>query len=156
MPTILNISEAASLAIHAMSYIASRDAGRRVSVGEMAEILGVSAAHLSKVLQRLTQLGFLESRRGPGGGFTLGQPADRISLLEVYEAMDGPLLRRSCLLKRQVCEEGACILGDLVTNLRGLVRDHLASTRLSQFSGRRFGPEDPDGPAGDPFAPRHP
>ncbi|MDY0003316.1 MAG: Rrf2 family transcriptional regulator [Polyangia bacterium] len=142
MTTILNISDAASLALHAMAYIASRPEGVRCAVGDVAEVFDLSAAHLSKVLQRLTQLGFLESRRGPGGGFILARPADRITLLEVLEAMDGAVLRRTCLLRHQVCEPGECMLGDLVTDIQARARDFLAGTRLSSYSGRRFGPRD--------------
>lgn len=138
MTTILNISDAAALALHAMAYIASRQAGERASVGEMAETFGVSAAHLSKVLQRLTQLGFLESRRGPGGGFVLGKPAGSIRLLDLFEAMDGPVLRRACLLRHQVCAPGDCLLGDLVTEIQARTRAFLSETCLSAYAGREF------------------
>lgn len=148
MPTILNISDAASLALHAMAYIASRPDGDRCAVGAMAEVFGISAAHLSKVLQRLAQLGFLESRRGPGGGFILGRPAEEISLLEIYEAMDGPVLERACLLRHQVCLPGDCLLGQLITDVQSLARRRMSETPLSAFTGHRFGPKDAGGGEG--------
>lgn len=130
-----------------MAVLAAREPGERVSVGEVATVLGVSAAHLSKVLQRLAQLGYLESRRGPGGGFVLGMAPSEVTLLEIYEAIDGPIRRRACLLKRQICQPGECILGDLVSDIQHNVREHLANTRLSDFLGRRFG-RAPEGGAG--------
>ena len=81
MDTILRISDAANLAIHAMAHIARSKGNVNHSVGEIAGEQGVSVAHLSKVMQRLVKVGLLTSRRGPGGGFVLGRAADKISLL---------------------------------------------------------------------------
>jgi hypothetical protein len=69
MDTILRISDAANLAIHAMAHIARSKGNVNHSVGEIAGEQGVSVAHLSKVMQRLVKVGLLTSRRGPGGGF---------------------------------------------------------------------------------------
>ena len=67
----LKISEAASLALHTMVYLAG-DPSAHYPAGRLAEALCVSEAHLAKVLQRLVKAGMLVSVRGPKGGFRLG------------------------------------------------------------------------------------
>jgi len=48
-------------------------------------------------MQRLTKLGLLRSIRGPGGGFLQARPPAQIKLLEVYEAVEGPLEPQDCV-----------------------------------------------------------
>lgn len=131
----LRISDAASLAMHAMAFMATRRSEDPVSVGQIANYLKVSEAHLGKVLQRLARHGYLTSRRGPGGGYGLGSDFDELTLLDIYEAIDGPLKTRGCLLGHPVCSSAGqgCILGDLIENVNEQVRQRLASTRLSQI-----------------------
>ena len=94
MPTL---SEAATLAMHAVALLAAHPK-RCVQSKEMSSTLGASQAHLSKVLQRLVKVGFLDSIRGPKGGFVLARKARDATLLDVYESIDGPLPQHSCLL----------------------------------------------------------
>jgi len=129
----LRISEAASLAMHAMAYMAGREETGPVSVASMSRSLGVSEAHLGKVLQRLARHGYLESRRGPGGGYGLGAGARELTLLSIYEAVDGPLRESACLLDRRVCTGSSCIFGGLLESVDRQVRDHLASTRVADL-----------------------
>ena len=132
MAKLLKISEAASLAMHAMVLMASNIFKRR-SVGEMAKELKVSEAHLSKVLQRLGRVGLVRSIRGPRGGFTLGKDPRRITLLEVYEAIDGPLGLTGCLFGTPVCSGDSCILGECLIKVYEDVRRYLHRTKLSSL-----------------------
>jgi Rrf2 family protein len=75
----------------------------------------------------------VRSVRGPKGGFTLGRPAAELTLLEVYEAIEGTLNSRNCLLGHAVCT-GDCILGRLLEGLDDHVRDYLAGTRISDLA----------------------
>ena len=135
MDTILRISDAANLAIHAMAHIAKSRGAVNHTVGEIAKEQGVSEAHLSKVMQRLVKVGLLTSRRGPGGGFVLGREADKISLLEILEAMDGPMSDCKCLLGRKKCLFGGCALGALLTHVNHQVRVFMASRKLTDLTG---------------------
>lgn len=134
MSNILRISEAASLGMHAMALL-SKDPARLVSTGEIASILDVSEAHLSKVLQRLQRTGYVQSTRGPKGGFSLAKDPNKITLLDVFEALEGPLEPTNCLLNNSVCHDGSCILGGLLETVNKNVKDHLAKTRLSDLKG---------------------
>jgi Rrf2 family protein len=135
MDTILRISDAANLAIHAMAHIARSRGSVNHSVGEISAEQSVSEAHLSKVMQRLVKVGLLTSRRGPGGGFLLGREPEKISLLEILEAMDGPMSDCKCLLGRKKCLFGGCALGALLTHVNHQVRVFMASRNLTDLMG---------------------
>ncbi len=134
MAHLFKISEAASLALHAMVLMAERPE-KLFSVRDIARKLKVSKAHLSKVLQRLGRAGLVRSIRGPSGGFTLEKKSNRITLLDVYEAMEGRYETSSCLFGNPVCGRKNCILGGLLGKVDKDVRTYLASNRLSDLVG---------------------
>jgi Rrf2 family protein len=132
MNSILKISEAASLGLHGMIILAQhRD--EVVSVKYMAEQLDVSANHLSKVMQRLVKTGLVTSVKGNRGGFQLAQEPEKITLLDIYEAIDGKFNPSGCLLGRNACAAGECILGDLIRSVNKQVEDHFRGTKLNSF-----------------------
>jgi len=133
MANVLKISEAASLALHTMVYLAADD-GRLATTHQISEVLRVSEAHLSKVLQRLGKVGLVDSTRGPGGGFKLGKSGEQISLLEVYEAIEGPLTPTNCLLGTPICSGEKCILGGLLEDVNRRVKEYFAQTRLHELT----------------------
>jgi Rrf2 family protein len=132
MSSILRISEAASLALHSMAFLAS-DPETPVPTKEIALRLHISEAHLSKVLQRLTRVGLVRSTRGPKGGFILGKPAKDISLLDVYESIEGPMVPNKCLLGKPVYDKDKCILGGLLEEVDKRVKEYLAKTTLDML-----------------------
>jgi len=130
MPCALRISEAASLAMHALGYLAvQRD--QPVSARVIASRFSVSEAHLSKVLQRLVKTGMLTSLRGPKGGFSLTRAPQSVSLLEVFEAVEGPIEPTSCLFGAAVCDGESCILGKVVMEANRMLAEHLAANTLA-------------------------
>jgi len=132
MSSALRISEAASIGLHTVLLLA-RAGQEFLSAKGIAAQMGVSEAHLSKVLQRLVHAGIAQSVRGPHGGFRLAAGAEDSSLLAVYEAIDGPLRPLPCLLGRPMCDGKSCILGGLLASVNEQISDHLASVRLTQF-----------------------
>ena len=132
----LKISEAASLALHTMIFL-SENTDKLVSTKEIASTLKVSEAHLSKVLQRLTKVGMVNALRGPRGGFKLGKEKNDVSLLDIYEAIEGSLGDARCLFTTPVCSGEDCILGDLLSSVNSQVRQYFSSTSLSDLNGRK-------------------
>jgi Rrf2 family protein len=132
MKQLLRISKAATLALHTTVLMAAKPE-ELLSTKNIAEILCVSENHLSKVLQRLTKTGIVSPVRGPKGGFQLSKPADKVSLLEVYEAIEGQLVSDKCLLSYPRCDGKMCILGDLLETVYSQVRDYLSKTRLTDL-----------------------
>jgi len=130
MSSPVKVSEAASIALHAMIVMAAAP-GETHSTKNIAAKLKVSEAHLSKVLQRLSRAGLAKPVRGPKGGFRLGKPADVMSLLDIYEVIEGPFTGQACLLERPICNGKCCVLGDLLGQVNAM-RDHFAATTLEQ------------------------
>lgn len=131
MSNILKISEAASIALHAMLILA-KNGERLTSVKDIAGKLGVSENHLSKVLQRLAKAGLVESIKGSKGGFKLAKKPEIINFLDIYEAIDGKFQPSACLLNRPSCLH-TCIMGDLMTSINKQVEEYFSKTNLLEF-----------------------
>lgn len=135
MTTALQISEAASLALHSMAIVA-KAGGKNVTAKEISHATGFSQAHLAKVLQRLTKAGLLRSERGPKGGFALAKPAESISFLEIYETIEGPVAMPECVVysNGKQCPFGECLLGDLPGRATEMFKDYLAGRTLASVN----------------------
>ncbi len=133
------VSEAANLGLHALAVIA---AGPEPTcrTREIAARLKVSLAHLAKVMVALDHAGLVMGTRGPAGGYQLARPASRISLKEIYEAIEGPMGIRSCLFGEPVCDTKGCALSGYFGRLNRDVARTLARTRLTdlvkEFGGK--------------------
>mgnify|MGYP000879180062 CR=1 FL=1 len=132
-PKMLRISDAAALALHTMAILA-RAPDRLISTHEIAEMLDLSENHLAKVRQQLAKAGLVDAVRGPSGGFRLAKPPEEITLMEVYEAIEGPFHPSDCLLGRPACDGRKCVLGGLVQSVNGQVRQYLTETTLAQLA----------------------
>ena len=129
MPCALKISEAASLAMHALGYLANREDGP-VTSREIAARFEISEAHLAKVMQRLVKVELLRSVRGPRGGFTLNRSPESVTLLEIFEAIEGRFEPSQCLLSSAICDGDDCILGKIVVEANTMLRARLEETTL--------------------------
>ena len=130
---MLRLSEAASLALHTMVYLSSHPEGQ-ASTREIAEDLKVSEAHLAKVLQRLTRYGLVNSVRGPKGGFSIAPGRDNATLLDIYEAIEGPIPDRKCFRSTSICTGDHCIFGNLLGDVNRQVKDYMAETSLPDLA----------------------
>ncbi len=145
MRSILNISEAYSLALHATALLAS-NGGSPATTRGIAAALGVSEAHLSKVLQRLAKAGVLRSSRGPGGGFCLDRAASGITLLDLYEGVEGQLKLADCLIGTRICGGRSCVFDGLIEKVNRQFRDYLEHTTVDRikYALRRDGDDQKD------------
>ncbi|MGQ9474897.1 MAG: RrF2 family transcriptional regulator [Actinomycetota bacterium] len=129
----LRLSEAFILGLHAACYLAGLGGGR-ASTAEIARYLGVSEAHLAKVMQRLVRAGLLKSVRGPGGGFALTRQSSDISLLDIYESLEGPFSPTTCLLGRDACLGRSCVLSGLLKAVDERFESYLRETHLGSVN----------------------
>lgn len=74
-----------------------------LSASELAERAGLEVPTVSKLLKPLAQAGLVEGFRGAHGGYRLARPAASISLVEIVEAMEGPLAMTECSLDHGEC-----------------------------------------------------
>lgn len=131
MTKVVNITEAASIGLHAMVLMAQTD--KLLKVPDIAKKSGASKNHLSKVMQRLVKDGLVKSVRGPSGGFTLQKDANEITLLDIYQSIEGKIEKTGCPLDKQVCPFNKCIMGNLVTKMTRDFSEYFSSQTLKSF-----------------------
>ncbi|AKJ64907.1 RrF2 family transcriptional regulator [Kiritimatiella glycovorans] len=133
MSGIIKVSEAVSLALHSVLYLARRGQGP-VRTQEIADTFGVSVHHLAKVHQRLVRVGILRSNRGPRGGVVLDRDPAELTLLELYESMEGRLESGPCVFGRPVCDRHECLFGDLVSSINRQAREYFGTTTIGDLA----------------------
>jgi Rrf2 family protein len=131
MAKLFNMSEAASIAIHAMVLIAKSKTS--VNVIHISEITQTSRHHVAKVLQRLAKDGYVSSQRGPTGGFVLGKAANEISFLEIFESIEGKTQITHCLFSSPVCPLDKCIMNNVTRKLSEEFINYLKSQTLDMY-----------------------
>ncbi len=136
MANILKLSNAVSLAFHSVITI-SENGDNFLSVKDIAQKLNVSENHLSKVMQRLVKTSILKSERGANGGFSLGRKPENITLIQIYETIEGPFIPSNCLFLKDMCPRKACIMGNLLSSVNKIVFRYLSATKISDLSERK-------------------
>lgn len=131
MSKIVSISEAASIAIHGIILIAKSPV--HLNATRIAELTGTSRHHVAKVMQRLARANLITSLRGPAGGFSLSRAPESLTLLEVYEAIEGKIEIQECPMDNQVCPFDKCIMNNVMTKLSLNFRDYLNQQKISDY-----------------------
>jgi Rrf2 family nitric oxide-sensitive transcriptional repressor len=90
--------------LRVLIYLGLKDDGR-VTIREISDAYGISRNHLMKVVSLLTRMGYLDARRGPGGGIALARPPREIIIADVVRDMEDDLNLVECF-----CEGGICII----------------------------------------------
>ncbi len=129
---MLKTSQAAGWALVAINYL-SKNPGRLIPAQEIADECGPSRHSLIKILQHLRRQGLVRATRGDG--FELARPAEKISLLDVVTAMDGPhVLEELCLTGRPACMYASvCPVWDSCQATREFVRRALTDTTINRL-----------------------
>jgi Rrf2 family protein len=100
----MQLTRAADYAVRVMIHMAGLPPGTRTSRTELASAAGCPDQFLSKVLQDLTRAGLVVSHRGNTGGFELPGMHHSATVLEVVEAVEGPVRLNVCLTHDHACE----------------------------------------------------
>jgi len=87
----MKISRSTGYAVLAVGYIAQHKDQGIVLSQDVADAFEIPLEYLLKILQQLVRANILHSKRGPRGGFSLAKPVSKITLLDIIEAVDGPL-----------------------------------------------------------------
>jgi Rrf2 family protein len=88
----MQLTRASTHALKALTYLAQQKSGSPIPSHVVAEAArDIPKLFLLKCLLRATSAGLLRSLKGPNGGYVLARPANKISMLEVIEAVDGPI-----------------------------------------------------------------
>ncbi len=87
----MRTSRSTAYALLAMAYIAKRPNEKIILSQDISKEYTIPLEYLLKILQQLVRANILMSKRGPHGGFSLATPIKKVSMLQVIEAVEGPL-----------------------------------------------------------------
>jgi len=93
---VISISQQTDYAARIILYLAMSEPGARVTTQEIAREKLIPNALIRRIVTRLGSVGLLKTTKGRGGGIALGRPASEISMLDVVEAMEGPMVLNQC------------------------------------------------------------
>ena len=128
------LSRGADYAIRAMVDLAGHPVEERMVTQAIAARQDIPLAFLSKVLGRLTQAGLVRAYRGAAGGVYLARPPEEISLLEVVEAVQGPLILSECTDPFRPCGmREACTVSPIWQGAKEGLEAQLGAALLSQL-----------------------
>ncbi|MFM9995652.1 MAG: RrF2 family transcriptional regulator [Phycisphaerales bacterium] len=125
------LSQTIEYALRAMTHLATLEREATANSESIAQGTRVPKGYLSKVLRDLVVAELVLSQRGPNGGFSLARPPDRISMLEVVNAVD-PLLRiRKCPLGNPAHIQ-LCPLHRRLDDAIGMIEREFGRTSLAE------------------------
>src|SRR5512139_789608 len=93
----MQITRQADYAVRAVLYLARLGQTERAATSQVAQEQHIPPSFLAKIISQLSIAGLLHTSRGARGGVTLAREPKDISLLEVIEAIDGPILLNECV-----------------------------------------------------------
>jgi Rrf2 family protein len=102
----MQITRQADYAVRAVLYLSKLGEDQRAATSQIAQEQQIPPSFLAKIVSQLSVAGLLQTSRGARGGVSLARSPEQISLLEVVEAIDGPILLNECV------GNGACNFGD--------------------------------------------
>lgn len=102
---------------------------------QLAEVLDATPGFMAQVLNPLVKVGWVASEPGPSGGYRLVTAIDRLSVLEVVEAIDGPTDDGRCVVADRPCSEATpCALHHAWTRARNVLTSTLADLSLADVA----------------------
>jgi Rrf2 family protein len=130
----MQITRQADYAVRAVLYLSQLGEDQRAATSQIAQEQQIPPSFLAKIVSQLSVAGLLQTSRGARGGVSLARSPEQISLLEVVEAIDGPILLNECV------GNGACNFGDdcpmkpIWCDAQSELVERLRNTTFDQFT----------------------
>ncbi len=102
----MQITKQADYALRAMLYLAQLPPNERAATSRIADEQAIPPSFLAKIISQLSIAGLIHTSRGAHGGVSLAVSPEKISVLDVVEAIDGPLALNECTLNPMICPSG--------------------------------------------------
>jgi len=135
---MMELTRKGDYAIRGIVYLAQLEPGKVALISEIADATGVPQTFLAKILQSFAKIGLVKSFRGAGGGFVLGRPAARITLREVVEAVEGPIMPNRCLTSDGACDrEAGCSVHAVWRTVQGKVVEILDEVTIERLAAEK-------------------
>jgi Rrf2 family protein len=132
----MKLTRATNYAIHALVYMAGQKHNRPVASHHIAQARGIPERFLLKVLKPLVSARVLHSIKGPNGGYRLARPADEITMLEILEAVDGPIRGQATFFRDEGNGTLNKRLDQICNKAADQVRKQLQKVRISHLTAK--------------------
>ncbi len=157
----MKVTRSCAYALHALMYMVRHSTQLPATAGTIARAEGIPCDYLVKILQQLVKAGLITAVRGRKRGYVFARPPEQISLLDLFEVVEGHSLFDDCFLRHCDCGgtvENCRIFSTWADATRAikdmLVQTSVASTawshpehRFLNFSESLTGPGTEDGPS---------
>jgi Rrf2 family protein len=144
----MRLTHATDYAVRSVIYLAGLPRGTMVEAAEIAVAQCVPVRFLLKIFRSLAAAGIVGSQRGPGGGYVLLRDPAEITLLDIFEAVEGPIAINHCLMDPEFCSRHAAdhcpVRRSLGSVQQVLVRELSRYTIASLAAEDRKGLVDPE------------
>lgn len=131
----MRLSQRADYSVRMMVDLASMSNGQRTTINEIARRQDVPEPFMAKIASHMATAGLVATQRGTGGGLAMARPADRITLLQIVEAIDGPIALTRCTLELIRCPRSTkCAVHPVWEQAQRQLKELLSHTRLSDIA----------------------
>ena len=126
-------------AVLALTEIALSKRNKLIKISEISESQNISSTYLEQILSNLKNKGFVESLRGPSGGYKLALEPENIRMGDVIEAIEGKIEAKGCINKNGSCTglSGKCLNHDLWDELGKQIELFLDHISLKDIIDRK-------------------
>ena len=137
--SLMNVGRRVDYAVRALSYLAGQPEGKIVSRADIEKSQDIPQFYLSKIMKDMVAGGLVQSHIGSKGGFTLAKRAAAISIKDVYETVERPLVLMECL------EQGAnycsfcavCSQKSVWEKAQMVLAEYLAGVSVAEIADRQ-------------------
>ena len=122
-------------AIRSILYLARQPKDKLTMSSEVAKSEDIPAHYLSKILQRMAKFGYVDSFKGRGGGFRITELANKSTILEIVERIEGPVINCKCVTGLKTCADTApCPMHEEWVKLRNQIFELISSKSVIQVA----------------------
>lgn len=132
---MMELTRKGDYAIRGIVYLAGQPLDKISLLSDIAAAVDVPQTFLAKIFQQFSKSGIVKSYRGTGGGFMLARPPEQITLLEVVEAVEGPITPNRCVMAVGECERDSfCTVHPVWEQVKQQTRKMLAEVTLKKLA----------------------
>ncbi|MBI2311077.1 MAG: Fe-S cluster assembly transcriptional regulator IscR [Betaproteobacteria bacterium] len=124
-------------AVTAMIDLGMRNSEGPITLAGISERQKISLSYLEQLFGKLRRHELVESVRGPGGGYNLAKPMEKISVADIILAVDEPLDATQCGGKENCNDDQRCMTHELWTSLNERIYEYLSSVTLDQLVAKQ-------------------
>ena len=136
----MKISTKGRYGLRMLMDMAAHQASGPVTLHEVSERQGISAKYLWQIVNQLKTAGFVRGVRGPKGGYVLVREPEAITLLDLVQALEGPIALVECVAEESACSRAqGCVAQSVWSEVKRATCEALKSITLAEVLRRQAG-----------------